>query len=201
MSYRHRAPRRTPEAGRVRPSRLTARRVLFGSVLIIMLGIVAIGAGLYVHGYRVWVVHTGSMEPTLMPGDIVIDAPTRDGYRPGDVITFLHSDLTSDVVTHRITDITPQGRIHTKGDANRSADVWDIRPDQVQGRVIHTVPGLGYVLVFLRQPTGGAAVVAVVACITLLWQVFFADQTEIRRRSEPDPADTPDTVEDPLPTR
>ena len=182
MSHRLRNQRGTLEAGRVRPSRLTARRLLLATLITVFLGVVAIGAGFTCTGYRVWVVHTGSMEPTLMPGDIVVDAPARDGYRPGQIITFLHSDLTSDVVTHRIKDVLPNGDINTKGDANRSADIWDIRPDQVQGRVIHTVKWVGYLLVFLRQPTGIAAVVAVSVSIILLWQLFFAEPTPRTRR-------------------
>ena len=78
-------------------------------------------------------------------------------------------------MTHRIKDVLPNGDINTKGDANTSADVWDIRPGQVQGRVIHTVKWVGYLLVFLRQPTGIAAVVAVSVSIILLWQLFFAE--------------------------
>ncbi len=196
MSHRHRSQRGTSEAGRVRPSRLTARRLLLATLMTVFLGVVAVGAGLYLNGYRVWVVHTGSMEPTLMPGDIVVDAPARDGYRPGQIITFLHSDLTSDVVTHRIKDVLPNGDINTKGDANRSADTWDIRPGQVQGRVIHTVKWVGYLLVFLRQPTGIAAVVAVSVSIILLWQLFFAepatdDSAKTDSRDAPEPAGTP----------
>jgi signal peptidase len=139
----------------------------------VLFAIVGTAAALYVKGYRVWVVHTGSMEPTYMPGDVIIDAPPTGDYHAGEVLTFRHSDLTSDVVTHRVIAVTAAGTIHTKGDANRSADVWDIRPDQVQGRTIGDVKYLGYALVFLRQPTGSAALATVIFAIVMLWQLFF----------------------------
>jgi signal peptidase I len=121
-----------------------------------------------------------------MPGDLIVDRPPTGHYRPGQVLTFRHSDLTTDVVTHRVTAVTPSGLIHTKGDANRTADVWQIRPDQVQGSVMFRVKALGYVLVFLRQPTGAAATLALVVALVLLWQLFFAGTG--REVTDPDPS-------------
>ena len=126
---------------------------LAATLLIAIVG--AAGWGLWRHsGYRVYVVHTGSMVPTYRPGDLVLDRRPSGQYHRGEVITFRHSDLTTDVVTHRITDVTAAGLIHTKGDANATADVWDIRPDQVQGTAVLRLGGFGYLVVFLRQPAG-----------------------------------------------
>src|SRR6201999_1878579 len=114
-----------------------------------VVGIGAAGAWLWHSGYRAYVVHTGSMTPTYKPGALVIDKPASGRHHPGEVITFRHSALTTDVVTHRITDITSTGLIHTKGDGNGTADVWDIRPDQVRGAVIDGIPFAGFVVVYL----------------------------------------------------
>ncbi len=136
------------------------------------------GAVLWTQGYRVYVVHTGSMVPTYRPGDVVIDRPAQHHYRAGQVITFRHSADTTDVVTHRITDVTPAGLIHTKGDANRTADVWDIRPNQVRGTVAMKVTDLGYLLVFLSQPAGAASLGLSVLALVLLWTLFFPAEPE-----------------------
>ena len=133
---------------------------------------IVITGGLAWHsGYRLYIVHTGSMTPTLRVGDAVLDGPPRATYHPGEIITFRHSDLTADLVTHSVIDIKA-GKIHTKGDANRTADVWDIRPDQVQGVVIRRFPRMGYVLVFLRQPVGIASVVIGLLVLMLLRRLF-----------------------------
>lgn len=142
-------------------------------LLVGALVVVVAGGGFLVHdGYRVYVVHTSSMVPAYDPGDLVIDRPVTGALQPGEVITFLHSGLSSDVVTHRITDVE-DGVIHTKGDANRTADVWDIRPDQVQGVVIGSVPGAGYLLVYLRSPAGIASILTAILGLGLLYSLFF----------------------------
>ena len=147
--------------------------MIYALAALLLCATVGTAVALYARGYRVWVVHTGSMEPSYMPGDVVVDAPPSGDYHAGEVLTFRHSDLTSDVVTHRVTAVTAAGTIHTKGDANRSADVWEIRPDQVQGQTIGDIKYLGYALVFLRQPTGAAAIATAAFAIVMLWQLFF----------------------------
>ena len=122
-------------------------------------------------GYRLYIVHTGSMTPTILAGDAVLDGPPKATYHPGDIITFRHSDRTTDLVTHSVIDVKG-GKIHTKGDANRTADVWDIRPDQVQGVVIRRFPRMGYLLTFLRQPSGIAAVVIGGLALIVMWRLL-----------------------------
>jgi signal peptidase len=151
----------------------TVRSIIRATLACAVLVTLISGVVLWTQGYRGYVIHTGSMDPTYRPGDVVIDRPAQHRYHAGEVITFLHSSETTDVVTHRITDITPTGLIHTKGDANRTADVWDIRPDQVRGSVAMSVSGLGYFLVFLHQPTGVASLGLSVLALVLLWTLFF----------------------------
>jgi signal peptidase I len=154
----------------------TVRSIIRATLACAVLVALISGAVLWTQGYRGYVIHTGSMDPTYRPGDVVIDRPNQHRYHAGEVITFLHSSQTTDVVTHRITDITPAGLIHTKGDANRTADVWDIRPDQVRGNVTFGVRGLGYLLVFLHQPAGVASLAFAVAAVAFLWTLFFPPQ-------------------------
>lgn len=164
----------------------SVRRAIVVLLALCVLGVAAAGVGLWSQGYRVYVVHTGSMTPTYKPGDVVIDKPAVGEPRPGQVITFRYSDETTDVVTHRVTEVTAAGFIHTKGDANRTADVWDIRADMVQGTVERGLPGLGFVLVFLKQPAGIGALGCSVLALVMLWSLFFAaaeaEQTSSDRR-------------------
>jgi signal peptidase len=155
---------------------LLARRVALLLVISIMGACFATGLWLWHDGFRAYVVHTGSMQPNYKSGSLVIDRPASGDYHAGQVITFRHNDLTTDVVTHRITDITSTGLIHTKGDGNGTADVWDIRPDQVRGEVVAGIPYAGYVVVFLQQPAGIAAVMTAVLAMLLLWGFFFTPE-------------------------
>ncbi len=178
----------------------TGRRIALLAAALLVIGVVATGLTFWLQGYRMYVIHTGSMSPNYRPGDLVIDRAPTGHYRPGEVITFRHSDLTSDVVTHRVTDVTPAGLIHTKGDANRTADVWSIRPDQVTGSALLNLHGAGYLAVFMQQPAGIASLATGVLAIILLWGLFFpADPGDAHAGPTPrhraalgaDPVETP----------
>lgn len=149
-----------------------ARRIVTGLVLAILLAAVAAGFQLYRAGYRAYIVHTGSMTGTYDSGDLIIDKPITGPLRVGEVITFYHSGLSSDVVTHRVYSLK-HGTIQTKGDANNTPDTWNIRHDQVVGAVTASLPKMGYVAYFLKQPAGDAAVVTGLLAVLLLWGLFF----------------------------
>ncbi|HEX2893511.1 MAG TPA: signal peptidase I [Marmoricola sp.] len=170
-----------------------SRRIL----LVLATGVlVALVAGTaYAHfalGLRAYVVHTGSMEPLLEPGDLVIDRPAPRNVRVGEVITFDHGAGLTDLVTHRVAAVS-QGGISTKGDANRSRDAWLIRPDQVHGRMEHRVPRAGYLVHFLQQPGGVGGVVCAGIALLQLCRLFFppsgsSPEPELTRRRRTAPA-------------
>jgi signal peptidase len=75
------------------------------------------------------IVISGSMEPHIMTGDLVVDRPVATStLQPGDVVS-LPSTLTRDLVTHRIQTIHGDGTggyvITLKGDNNTFADALD----------------------------------------------------------------------------
>jgi signal peptidase len=148
-----------------------AKRVGLVLAALVIVGVAASAVDLWHAGYRGYVVRTGSMRPTYPPGDLIVDRPVRPGFKVGDVITFSHSD-GPDLVSHRVVSVA-DGGIRTKGDANRSADAWTLRPDQVVGVVRGSLPRFGYVVVFMHQPAGVAGVMTAGLALVLLWGVFF----------------------------
>ena len=90
-------------------------------ITIIALAIITIITNFNIFiGYQSFLVQSGSMEPAIMIGDIVV-VQKQNQYFKNDVITFLNKDQR--VVTHRIIEIKEtDGEIQfiTKGDANRS---------------------------------------------------------------------------------
>lgn len=102
---------------------------------------------------------TGSMEPTISPGDVVIDeqiAPTE--ARVGDIITFRDPEQQSKLLTHRVVSSKRlrDGRYAfvTQGDANNTQEHWLVPTDGQIGRVIYTVPWVGHIAVFARTRLG-----------------------------------------------
>ena len=99
-------------------------------------------------GMQEFTVITGSMEPTIPTGSIVLVKPVAfSEIETGDIISYrskYHSDV---VVTHRVTEIDREKRqLTTKGDANEAQDVNPVTGDQVIGVVIYSLPGGGMLL-------------------------------------------------------
>ena len=88
----------------------------------ILAALLIIASSFNLFGYQAYVVKSGSMEPKIKTGSVVINQKT-DSYNIDDVITF-KSDPDSNV-THRIVDIEAKDDSKTyivKGDANQSVD-------------------------------------------------------------------------------
>lgn len=109
---------------------------------------------------------TGSMEPTISPGDVVINeeiAPTE--ARVGDVVTFRDPEEQSKMLTHRIVSMRPlkDGRYAfvTQGDANNTQEHWRVPADGQIGRVLYTVPWVGNIAVFARTKPGMGLLIGV----------------------------------------
>ena len=98
------------------------------------------------------VVATGSMEPIIKPGDVILIK--KIGYKEveaGEVIQFKRDDI---LVTHRVMEIiesTEGLRFRTKGDNNRSEDVRLVKPEEVKGKVVKVVPKIGWPTLLLKQ--------------------------------------------------
>lgn len=112
---------------------------------------------------------SGSMEPTIKTGSIVLVKPTSE-YKIGDVITFGPTTKTTPPTTHRIVEIKVVGGqpvYTTKGDANNSADTREIQKSDVIGKVMIRVPYLGYVIDFVRKPIGFMLVIIIPAVVII----------------------------------
>ncbi|MDR9787022.1 MAG: signal peptidase I [Peptococcaceae bacterium MAG4] len=101
-------------------------------------------------GFSPLVVLSGSMEPALYPGDVVIiREQAADKYRPGDVVTYLTG---GNAFTHRI--VSEENGVFTlKGDNNNTADEF-LTADRFEGKVILRIPKIGLAIVFLKKPQG-----------------------------------------------
>ena len=102
-----------------------------------------------IFGYYHAIVISGSMEPEISVGDIVI-AKRSDSYQKDDIIMFAKGESA---ITHRIVGQNEDGFI-TKGDANNAEDNWTVAPDEIYGKIVLKIRGAGNVLMFFRTPLG-----------------------------------------------
>lgn len=108
-------------------------------------------------GYRLCYVKSGSMEPTLKIGSVILVRPLAEAeIRVGDIITFRGMN-SSELVTHRVDRVAAEKKgllFYTKGDANKVQDTAPVTGQQLLGKVALAVPYLGYVLGYAGTPMG-----------------------------------------------
>ena len=134
-------------------------------------------------GVGLTVVLSGSMEPELSVGDLLIVAE-QDSYTVGEVVVFQEGRIG---VVHRIIEMDGS-TVTTQGDANNAPDEpMDI--SRVKGKVVLAIPIIGHVVNMIKTPV--ATVVILAAAIFLLERSFHkekekdADQLEeIKREIE-----------------
>lgn len=93
------------------------------------------------------IVLTGSMEPTINPGDIVLLAPTpRTQPKLGDIASYTARRFSGEPVgifTHRIVGGDPVNGWVMKGDNNPTPDVQKPKAADVSGVVFFVIPWVG----------------------------------------------------------
>jgi len=125
--------------------------------------------------YKVMTVISGSMEPKIKMGSVVVVKPhsTSSGqadYKIGDVITFGTISKTKSPTTHRINDIRViDGKpiYITKGDANNAPDTREVQKKDIIGKVLFDVPYVGFAIDFAKKPIGFALIIIIPATIII----------------------------------
>lgn len=102
-----------------------------------------------VFGWSWAVVVSGSMSPEIEVDDLVV-IHQQEEYTVGDIISYKSGQS---LVTHRIVE-EQDGTYTTKGDFNNTVDTNPVDKENIVGRVVKIVPGVGRYLTFLRSPLG-----------------------------------------------
>lgn len=123
-------------------------------------------------GYQSFVVYGASMEPAMGVGDLAVVAPvSADQLKVGDVITYRRAEQADLAVTHRITAIKADADgnkfFETKGDANNSTDQVMVSDSTVLGKVVYSVPKIGYLVDFARTLEGKIILIGIPAFLLL----------------------------------
>lgn len=122
------------------------------------------------------VVLSGSMEPALSVGDLLIFTE-EEHYEVGDVVVY---QSVRTPVVHRIIALDTETVI-TQGDANNAAD----KPFGVQlikGKVVTVVPLVGYLIWALKTPLG--TILTIAAAVLLMELSYRKEQQEQSREQE-----------------
>ncbi len=159
-----------------------------GLTVVFLLMISAVFTYLAPHfSWRVDVVSSGSMEPQLLTGSLVVTRPVEpDAIVVGDVITFRLSTVGENMITHRVIGIGHSSSLHflTKGDANSYPDPFTVPARNLIGKICFHVPYVGYITEFLKTPFGFVlglmvpTLIIIGVCIRGIWQVLNKDKKQ-----------------------
>jgi signal peptidase len=143
---------------------------LHGAVRILLLAIAATVIGLNVYmlnatrlggdpvpmpfGVGAAVVLSGSMEPELSVGDLILVTAQPD-YAVGDVVVYLDGRTA---VVHRIIQMDGDTVI-TQGDANNVPD-GEITREQIKGKMAMRLPLIGHAVNVIKTPIGTLVILA-----------------------------------------
>ncbi len=163
-----------------------ATTILVG--LVVVLAVLL--AGVRVAGLTPYTILSGSMEPEYPVGALIyVKKVAPESIQAGDNITFiLNEDLV--VATHQVYEVDLENQqFYTKGIANKDADgniMHDGSPvhfNNLIGKPIFCIPGLGYVSDYVTKPPG--IYLAASGALILLLLTFVPDW--IDKADEMDP--------------
>lgn len=140
-------------------------------------------------GYKPFIVMSGSMEPTIMTGDLIVSkSADADAVKPGDIVSYRLGDA---VITHRVLEITADEtgarQFIMQGDNNNAKDEKPVTDVQIEGVYRLRLPGVGNFALFLQKPAG---LIVFVACPLVLFFLY-----DILRRKLTDKKETDRTAE------
>jgi signal peptidase len=151
-----------------------------GWVIVGILGGLVLATGLpnAFHGKSLTVM-SGSMEPTIRVGDVVVALETAPmDVRVGDIVTFRDPTDHSRLITHRVREIHVEGAdvlFVTRGDANTGEEHWAVPRDGTIGRVIYHIPLMGYFMVWFHSRYGILLLVVlptILLGLSELWRIW-----------------------------
>jgi len=149
---------------------------IFAIVLLIVVSILPIPGN-----YKLLIVQSGSMEPAIKTGSVVIIKPVEN-YKANDVITFEDGGRDG-TITHRIVDmevISGQMQYITKGDANNAEDSNKVPESKIVGKVLTSIPYAGYILAMAKKPIGFVLLV-VLPCLMIISEEVIKIWKELKK--------------------
>lgn len=124
-------------------------------------------------GYQVYIVLSGSMNPTFNTGSLVFVRPLPpETIAAGDIITY-KSPFDATLTTHRVVGVNPVGErsFITRGDANNVNDPVPVPAGSVIGKVYGSLAYLGYLMNFAQQKKGLLLLVIIPCALIILYEI------------------------------
>lgn len=150
--------RQVPNSPRTSKDSMTRLLIGVGAILLLLLmAAVVLTYAAPRFGWRVDLVSSNSMSPVFKRGALVVVRPVEPAIvEIGDIIVFYPETYGENPVGHRVVSVDkgPPLQFRTKGDASAEVDSFKVSAQNLAGRVVFSVPLLGWVAKFLRTVPG-----------------------------------------------
>lgn len=154
--------------------------VIIFAIVMIMLSVNSDNNGIAtLFGYIPFSIQTGSMEPTIKTGDLIIVKEAEDNYnlQKDDIISFFALEQNKKIIkTHRIIEVKQNGQMVsyvTKGDNNTGIDEIEVAPGDIIGKYTGTrIGSLGGIYDFLNSKYGFLICIIIPLFIFFVYQIY-----------------------------
>lgn len=123
-----------------------------GWIIVTVISILIVWFSAGVFPVRPMVIVTGSMEPLIYPGDVVlVKSIDLKQLKTGDIVQYKNENI---YIFHRIIEIindNGETKYRTKGDNNSAVDPELVKGDAIRGKVVYTISKIGWPTLFLKS--------------------------------------------------
>jgi len=186
-------------------AKISISKGVIKDIIIVAIGVLVIWIGLQaVFGTQnpFYVVASGSMIPELEVYDVLIvqgHEPFED-IETGNIIVFNRPSDHNRVIVHRVVSVIDDDpkTLRTKGDANPASipgTDFPITEEEYIGKVVYTLPQVGYVTQLLKPPIN-YVIIAVVIGVMIVKQITKKKKQKETILSDPLDSKNPDTIEE-----
>lgn len=161
--------------------------------LVMTLTFVACAAIPAMFGWIPTIVMTGSMEPQVRPGDVLVAQPIdqdklKSTLRKGQVLLANDPTKPGTLITHRVHELYDRyDNLTTKGDANSKPDIARMPLKNIVGYERIQIPMLGLPIQQMRN--GNIIPLVVFILVTIFAQIMVTSESRRQRFIENDPWD------------
>jgi signal peptidase I len=145
--------------------------IIWTAIVLGLTPFIAYGLSTSISAYDSFIVSSGSMEPEIRTGSVIYTVETEASQiKINDTITFRTGN---GFTTHKVIDLRSDEEVSfkTKGVANEEPDPGWVSEEQVVGKVVFTVPFIGYILDWAGTFYGMIFLVVIPAGIILAYEL------------------------------
>ena len=141
------------------------------TILVVLLALVLLGIlGLRIFGLDSFILNSDVMEPAFPSGSLLLDKNTdTTELAEGDAITFyLDGKVEATHRIHQVVEENGERLFRTKADAMEQPDPNPVKPEDIIGVPVFTVPYLGSLLTYMQTQQGMYLSIGVGLAVILL---------------------------------